>query len=353
MSNVFGDKLKISIFGESHGEAIGVVIDGLPSGIQLDMGAINAEMARRAPGNSALATPRKEPDDVKIVSGFFNGFTTGTPLCGMIYNTNTRSTDYNNNSPRPGHADFTGSVKYNGFEDFRGGGHFSGRITAPLTFAGAVAKQILALSGIVVGSHIQNIAGTQDDRFTTITESLLQDLHKKDFPLLNQTKETEMCQKILDAKTEGDSVGGVIECAVVGVPAGLGNPFFDSVESKISQMMFSIPAVKGIEFGAGFEFAQMKGSESNDPFTISGNKITTTTNHNGGINGGISNGMPIVFRLAVKATPSISKEQQTVDFSTNSQTTIKVHGRHDPCIVVRAVPVAEAGLAICVLDCLL
>lgn len=355
MANVFGNKLKVSIFGESHGNGIGVVIDGLPSGQNLDMAAIQAEMQRRAPGKNALATPRKEADKVEILSGVFNGATTGAPLCGVIYNTNTRSGDYTPDLPRPGHADFTANAKFGGFQDYRGGGHFSGRITAPLTFAGAVAKQVLAGGGVIIGSHIKNIAGICDDSFgTQITEKQLLKLCGEEFPLLRPEKAEEMTEAILTARQGGDSVGGIIECAAVGLPAGIGSPFFESMESRISAMMFSIPAVKGIEFGLGFGFADIKGSVANDAFAKDENgKIITLTNNNGGINGGITNGMPLVFSVCVKPTPSIAKPQTTVNMKTGESETLCIHGRHDPCIVIRALPVVEAGLAICLLDSLL
>ena len=353
MANVFGSKMKLSIFGESHGEAIGIVIDGIKQGVKIDTNLIEFEMQRRAPGNSQLATPRKEPDKVEIVSGVFNGFTTGAPICGLIYNTNTKSKDYQNFAPRPGHADFTARAKFNGFEDYRGGGHFSGRITAPLTFAGAICKQILKEQGIEIASHIKNINGVEDEDFSSIDINLLKSLQKNSFPLLNKDKEKEMVDKILKAKENSDSVGGIIECACVGVKAGIGSPFFESIESKISQMMFSIPAIKGIEFGAGFNFCNMLGSIANDSFITENEKIITTTNNNGGINGGITNGMPIVFKVAVKPTPSIAKTQNTINFETLENTTINIKGRHDPCIVIRALPVVEAGLAICILDSIL
>jgi len=329
MSDVWGNNIKITIFGESHGVAIGVVIDGLPHGVELDFDFIRAEMARRAPGNDAFSTPRKEADEVEILSGVFEGKTTGAALCGIIRNTNTRSKDYKPNLLRPGHADFTAFVKYDGFADYRGGGHFSGRLTAPLVFAGAIAKQILRGKNIEITA--KRLSPTDD--------------------------------QILAAKADGNSIGGTIECVINGVPAGVGAPIFGSVESKISAMLFSVPAVKAVEFGAGVKFAEMLGSEANDEFYIknSQNKcdlnenkyeINTKTNNNGGINGGISNGMPIVFRATIKPTPSIGIEQNTVDVEKMENTTIKVEGRHDPCIVPRAVVVIEAAAAVCILDLL-
>lgn len=354
MANVWGNRCKVSIFGESHGVGIGIVIDGLPAGQQLDMEAIRAEMARRAPGSSEFATPRREADEVEILSGVFEGKTTGAPLCGIIRNKNTRSGDYEKDLPRPGHADYTAYVKYGGFADYRGGGHFSGRITAPLTFAGAVAKQFLSAAGVVIGSHIAAIGTVKDQTFSAeIDPHALLQLGTSRFPLLDESKAEEMQQLIRAARGDKDSVGGIIECAVVGLPAGVGSPFFESLESRLSSMMFSVPAVKGIEFGDGFAISEMRGSEANDAFYMDGDTVRTRTNHNGGINGGISNGMPVTFRLAVKPTPSISKKQETVDLSVNKDAELEIHGRHDPCIVVRAVPVVEAAAALVLLDSLL
>ncbi|MDO5602249.1 MAG: chorismate synthase [Oscillospiraceae bacterium] len=354
MANVWGNRCKVSIFGESHGPGLGVVIDGLPAGQTLDMEAVRAEMARRAPGTSAFATPRREADEVEILSGLFEGKTTGAPLCGIIRNHNTRSQDYEKDLPRPGHADYTAFVKYGGFADYRGGGHFSGRITAPLTFAGAVAKQFLSAAGVTVGAHIASIADVQDARFgTEIDPHMLLRLGASAFPVLDEEKAPLMQARIQQARQSADSVGGVIECAACGLPAGTGSPFFESLESRLSSMLFSVPAVKGIEFGDGFALTQLRGSEANDAFYIKEGGVATKTNHNGGINGGISNGMPLVLRVAVKPTPSIAKEQDTVDLATMTQAKLTVHGRHDPCIVVRAVPVIEAAVAIVLLDALL
>ena len=350
MSNVWGERIKLSIFGESHGPAIGIVIGGLPAGESIDEDEIRKEMQRRAPGNSELSTPRKEKDQVQILSGLMDGKTTGAPLCGMIQNTNTRSSDYDASRPRPGHADLSAYMKYKGFSDPRGGGHFSGRLTANLVFAGSVAKQILKRRGITIGAHIKQIGIVKDKAFGDINEELLINLTKEPFPLLDPTIEAGMREAILKAKEEGDSVGGIIECAACGLPAGLGEPFFDSMESTISSMMFSIPAVKGVSFGSGFDFAEMRGSKANDPIRIENDYIYTTSNHNGGINGGITNGMPIVCSVVIKPTPSISKEQETVNFDTMQNTTLSTHGRHDPCILPRAVVVTEAALALCILD---
>ena len=323
MSDIWGENLKISIFGESHGAAIGVVIDGLPAGITLDWEHIRAEMRRRAPGNAPFSTPRKEADEVEILSGVYEGKTTGVSLCGIVRNTDTRSKDYKPHLLRPGHADFTAFMKYGGFADPRGGGHFSGRLTAPIVFAGAIAKQILSARGIEITANIAQIG---------------------------QTKTPPFDDEILCVKAEGDSVGGAIECVINGISAEIGAPIFGSVESKISAMMFSIPAVKAVEFGAGVAFAQIRGSEANDEFYIENGKILTKTNNNGGINGGITNGMPIVFRVTIKPTPSISREQNTVDIERMENTTIEIEGRHDPCIVPRAVVVIEAAAALCILD---
>ena len=350
--NTWGSKLKISIFGESHGEGIGVILDGIPSGLCLDMDFIHHEMSRRAPGKNNLSTPRKEADEVEILSGIMNGITTGTPICGIIRNTNTRSHDYTPNLLRPGHADFTGFQKYGQNHDFRGGGHFSGRITAPLVFAGAIAKLALAQDGITVGSHIKSIHGISEDSFldVNLSEELLHDISQKEFPVINDTAGQKMQNEILSASANKDSVGGIIECAVLGVTPGFGSPFFASVESLISSMMFSIPAVKGIQFGKGFDFCNMTGSQANDPFQTDGKSIYTTTNNNGGINGGITNGMPIIFSVAVKPTPSIGSEQQTVDTDKMENTTINIKGRHDPCIVHRAAVVVESATALAILE---
>lgn len=352
MSNVFGNKVKVSIFGESHGNGIGIVIDGLPVGFAVDFDEISRQMQRRAPGNSALATPRKEEDIPEILSGIFNGKTTGAPICAVIKNTNTKSHDYTPQLLRPGHADFTAYIKYGGNSDYRGGGHFSGRITAPLNFAGALARQILSARGITIGAHIkslENICGSSM-LSSDINADLLNMLNKNDFPLLDESLKEQMVASVLAAKNELDSVGGVIECAAVGLPIGLGSPFFESMESRIAHMMFSIPAIKGIEFGCGFNIAQMRGSKANDEFYLHGESIKTKTNNNGGINGGITNGMPIVFSVAVKPTPSIARLQSTVNIVTNEETAFSVQGRHDPCIVQRAVCVIENALALCLLD---
>jgi len=354
MSGVWGNNIKISIFGESHGNAIGINIDGLPSGFEIDMDNILLEMERRAPGKNQLSTSRKEADLPEILSGFFEGKTTGTPLCAIIRNSDTRSKDYSKTKDfmRPGHADFTGYERYSGFNDYRGGGHFSGRITAPLVFAGAICKQILEEKGIVIGAHISSIKDIEDEKFNSINiskEGLLE-LRKKELPLINTSLEEKIKHTIMQAKYDGNSVGGTIECAVVGIKPGVGNPFFDSVESTLAHLMFSVPAVKGIEFGKGFEMTKLFGSEANDEYYYQGDLVKTKTNNNGGILGGISNGMPIVFKVAVKPTASILKEQNTIDIKNKKDVKFRIEGRHDPCIVQRAVPVIEAVTAIGILD---
>ena len=344
--------MRYTLFGESHGPAIGIVLQGVPSGLVLDMDFIDAEMARRAPGASPLSTSRKEADCVEILSGVFEGRTTGTPLCALIRNTDARSRDYESTRwlPRPGHADFTAHLRYKGFEDYRGGGHFSGRLTAPLVFAGAVAKQALRERGIEVLARIRQIERVEDAPLDLAGPDLaaLREAGKKPFAVVNDERGKAMQEAILKAKAEGDSVGGVIECFVLGLPAGVGGPDFDeNLEGLIARHIFAIPAVKGIEFGAGFGLAAMRGSQANDAFIPGPDGLPLTrTNHSGGINGGIANGMPLVFRTAVRPTPSIAKEQDTVDMRTGEAAKLTVSGRHDPCIVPRAVPVIEAVTAL-------
>lgn len=350
MSGMWGSKIKLSIFGESHGNAIGITIDGLPAGFYIDMDKIMMEMARRAPGKSSLSTPRKESDIPEILSGYFEGKTTGSPLCAIIRNSNTKSKDYSKlkDVMRPGHADYTGAVRYKGFNDYRGGGHFSGRITAPLVFAGAICKQILEVKGIIVSAHINSIGKIKDCSFleSDISDELLNSFKEKELPLINTKLEDEMRQEILRARSSGDSIGGTIECAILGVSPGIGDPFFDSVESTLAHLMFSVPAVKGIEFGKGFDISKMRGSEANDEYYLENGNIKTKTNNNGGILGGITNGMPIIFNVAIKPTASIFKEQKAVNIITMEETTLCIEGRHDPCIVQRALPVIEAVAAI-------
>lgn len=357
MSGIWGKNLRLSIFGESHAPAIGIVIDGLPPGIELDMENIRFQMNRRAPGKSKMSTPRGEKDEFEILSGYFNGTTTGTPLACMIRNADKRSSDYENirKTPRPGHADYTGFIKYAGFNDYRGGGHFSGRLTAPLVFAGAIAQQVLSDMGVVISAHAQSVAGIQDLRFeeVNVDKELIDRLKSSELAAIDPAKGELMKSEILKAREELDSVGGVVECIALGIPAGLGDPFFDSVESRLSGMLFSIPAVKGVEFGAGFEISNMRGSKANDEYVIREGRLSTRTNNNGGILGGITSGMPVVFRAAIKPTPSISQTQSSVDISSMKEVQLKVEGRHDPCIVPRAIPVVEAAAAIVILDMML
>ena len=317
--------MKHIIFGESHGPAIGVVLEHVPPGIAVDMDFIRAEMARRAPGKSPMSTARREADEPRILSGVFEGKTTGTPLCAVIENTDTRSRDYAKlkDLPRPGHADYAGRVRYEGCNDYRGGGHFSGRLTAPLVFAGALAKLILKEKGVTVSAVISNVGGVAD-------------------PTPEQVEEI-----VLAAKGDLDSVGGAIRCTVEGLPAGLGAPDYGrNVEGIFAQQLYAVPAVKAVAFGAGFGFAAMRGSQANDPFYMDGDTVRTRTNHTGGVNGGITNGMPVVFEAAIRPTPSIAQEQDTVDLSTGTDAKLVIEGRHDPCIVHRAVPVIEAAAAL-------
>ena len=356
MSGNFGKKINLSIFGESHGKAIGIVINGIEPGIKIDLEKIKKDMARRAPGRNTLSTQRKEGDNFEILSGFFEGYTTGTPLSVIIKNNDTKSKDYSKikDLVRPSHGDFSGFVKYNGFNDYRGGGHFSGRITAPLVFAGALAKQILESKGIYVGAHIQRVGKVEDDSFdrVNLNKEVLDSILVKELPLLNNEKIDEIKREILNARQNGDSAGGAVACRLIGINPGIGNPFFDSLESVIAHLAFSVPAVKGIEFGLGFDFAKENASKVNDEYHIENGKIRTYTNNNGGIVGGITNGMPVVFRVAIKPTPSISKEQRTVNIKTMEEGILKIEGRHDPCIVQRAVAVIEAIAALAVLELL-
>lgn len=355
MADTFGKLFQITVFGESHSAAIGVVLDGVPAGLALDMEEIGREMARRAPGQNNLSTPRKEADIPQIQCGFFNGRTTGTPLCALIANTNTRSGDYEPDLLRPSHADFTGKIRYGGYNDYRGGGHFSGRLTAPLVFAGAVAKQFLRTRGIEIAAHLERIKDICDDRFDPCRQEpeLAKLLAQRELPVLNEAVIEPMKNTILTAKRSGDSVGGVVECAVFGAGAGLGSPMFESVESRLAAMLFSVPAVKGVEFGTGFAISGLCGTQANDSFTVDGRSIRTVTNHNGGINGGISNGMPILFRAAIKPTASIAAEQDTVNIAEMKNCRMRVHGRHDPCIAHRAVCVIEAAAAVVMADLVL
>lgn len=353
MSTVWGSKIKLTIFGESHSEAIGVVIDNLPAGIKLDIDEIDREMARRAPNGGEFSTPRKEGDKVEIVSGYFEGKTTGTPLCGIIRNTNTKSGDYAQLKSvfRPGHSDYGYYLKSGGNNDYRGGGHSSGRLTATLVFCGAICKQLLRKKGIEIGAHIKSIKDISDKTFdVNIDKEFLKSLTHEVLPLIDKSVYEPMRETILDAKSQGDSVGGCIECAITGLDGGIGEPFFESIESKLASLLFSVPAVKGVQFGKGYELTKMYGSQANDSFEYKDGKVITSTNNNGGILGGLSTGMPIVFDVAIKPTPSIFKEQDTIDVSKKENTKLSLKGRHDSCIVVRAVPVIEAVSAIAVYD---
>lgn len=354
MSSMMGNKIKISVFGQSHSKAIGVVIDGLPAGKKIDMEKVMAFMERRAPGRNAYSTKRFETDKPEILSGLINDTTCGAPLCMVIYNENQNSADYENvmDAPRPSHADYSAHIKYDGFNDVSGGGHFSGRLTAPLCFAGAVCMQILEDMGIEIQAHIQKIKTVYDDKIDFVNIGSW-NTASKEFPVINDEKGKLMMAEIEKARENGDSVGGVIECAVTGVKAGFGEPMFDGVENMLAKNLFGIPAVKGIEFGNGFEATTLYGSENNDEFCIENGEIKTKTNNAGGINGGITNGMPIVFRTAIKPTPSIYKEQNSVSLADKTEKNLQIQGRHDPCIVQRAVPVVEAVTAITILDIIL
>ena len=349
--------MRYSIFGESHGPAIGVVLEQVPPGLVLDREAISKEMARRAPGKSPLSTARKEADVPEILSGVFDGKTTGTPLCAIIHNSDHHSKDYAKTRflARPSHGDYTGFVRYQGCNDYRGGGHFSGRLTAPLVFAGAVAKQLSAQRGITVGAHISQIGTVKDKSFadTQLTPTLFQTLSEKAFPTVDDQAGAAMQAEILQAREELDSIGGAIQCAVLGLPVGVGSPDLGcNVEGVLAQHLFAVPAVKGISFGAGFAFASMRGSAANDPFYMDGGQVKTRTNHSGGVNGGISNGMPVLFQVAIRPTPSIGQEQNTINFSTMEDAKLTIQGRHDPCIVHRAVPVIEAAAALAICELL-
>ena len=354
MSSQYGKKIKISIFGQSHSTAIGASIDGLPAGIKLDMDMLALFMKRRAPGQSALSTTRAEEDAPEILSGLINGVTCGAPLALIIKNTDARSVDYQETKdiPRPSHADYTAHIKYGGYQDAAGGGHFSGRMTAPLCAAGGICLQILTKSGIDIGAHILQIGCERDNPFDPVSVSAddFNIIRSNTLPVLRREAGEAMQRQISGARESGDSVGGIVECAVTGAPAGLGDPMFDGIENRIAGIIFGIPAVKGVEFGSGFAGAGLRGSENNDSFTMEGEKIKTRTNNSGGILGGITNGMPVLFRAAFKPTPSISLEQNTVNLSKGENTVLRIKGRHDPCIVLRAVPCVEAAAAIAIYD---
>jgi len=350
MSSTFGEMLKLSIFGQSHGPAIGMTLDGIPAGLPVDMDKLQRFLIRRAPGQNAYSTPRKEEDTPEFLAGILNGYTCGAPIAAVIRNTNTRSVDYSalKDCPRPGHSDLPAQIKYKGYQDAAGGGHFSGRLTAPLCIAGGLCKQWLETKGIRIGAHISDIAGVTDETLDWVNPDL--DRISGDFPVVDPEAGKQMLCEIANAKEENDSVGGSIECFVTGLPAGLGGPMFGGIEGKLAQIMYGIPAVKGIEFGAGFKVCHLRGSENNDPYTVLDGRIRTATNYAGGILGGISTGMPIVFRAALKPTPSIGVEQQSVSLTKMIQQPLSVQGRHDPCIIPRAVPVVEAATAIAIFD---
>ena len=354
MSSYLGKNLHVSIFGQSHAPAIGVTVDGLPAGERVDLEELDRFLQRRAPGRDATATPRKEADKPRFLCGLVDGVTCGAPLAAVIENTNTRSRDYSSlhDVPRPGHADYTAYAKYEGYQDARGGGHFSGRITAASVAAGALCESVLNSLGIRVYTHIAECAGVKDAPLSSSAGLLLPEPEPGHFALLDSSKEAPMQEAIRAAGSEGDSVGGVLETIVTGLPAGIGEPWFDSVESELAHLMFAVPACKGLEFGAGFAFAAMRGSEANDPFAMRNGQVATATNKNGGINGGITNGMPLVFRTVLKPTPSIYKQQHTVDYIARQDADLQIKGRHDPCIVPRAAVVQNTLAAFGLLDLL-
>ncbi len=356
MSSSFGRLLTVTLFGESHGPAVGAVIEGLPAGEPLDEAALGAFLARRRPGSGALTTGREERDLPRFLSGLYEGRTTGSPLALLIENEGQRSADYEalKNTPRPSHADYTALKKYKGFADPRGGGHFSGRLTAPLTAAGGIALQILARRGILLGAHLASVGEKEDTPFPAdLSDDKLLALSRSPFPTLSGEAGKAMQEAIREAKAAGDSVGGIIECAVLHLPAGLGGPLFGGVESRLAPVLFGIPGIKGVEFGSGFSGSRLTGSQNNDPFALKNGEIQTVTNHSGGVQGGITNGMPLLFRAAVKPTPSIRQEQTTVDLKNGRETVLSIGGRHDPCIALRAVPVVEAAAALVLTDLLL
>lgn len=357
MSSMWGNKLKVSIFGQSHGEAIGVVADGLPPGEEIDLEKLQVFLDRRAPGRNAFSSPRKERDVPRILSGLLQGRTCGAPLCAVLENGDTRSEDYSAMGalPRPSHADYPAYVRYGGHNDPRGGGHFSGRLTAPLCVAGGIALQILQRRGVFIGAHAQAIGGVEDRSFDPVGLSP-QELclpAQRSLPVLEETAGEAMERAIQEAADEKDSVGGIVECGVLGLPAGMGDPMFDGVENRLAAALFGIPALRGVEFGAGFAAAQMRGSQHNDPYIVKDGAICTATNRHGGVIGGITTGMPVIFRAAFKPTASIGKEQQTVDVGAMAQASLRIGGRHDPCVVPRAVPCVEAVAALVFLDFLL
>ena len=352
MKNVFGNQITVSLFGESHGAQIGVMLDGLAPGLEVDLDFMRKQLELRKP-HGKISTQRVETDEPHIVSGVFEGKTTGTPVCILFENNNTKSKDYSKTKDlmRPGHADFTATQKYHGYADYRGGGHFSGRITTPLVAAGALLIDALKKKGILIGTHIKQ-CGTISDRSFENLEQDIQDVNEKIFPVLDVGSAEQMKQYMEEAASEGDSVGGILETVVTGIPAGVGEPWFDTMESCLAHGIFSIPAVKGIEFGKGFAFAEMKGSEANDAFEMQNGAVVTKTNHNGGINGGITNGMPIQFQTVIKPTPSIYKKQDTIDVAKQENVTLQIEGRHDPAIIHRARVVVDSITAIVISDML-
>lgn len=355
MSSTYGENIKLSIFGQSHGPAIGMTLDGVPAGLPVDTLALQAFLNRRAPGQNDYSTPRREEDAPEFLSGIVDSYTCGAPIASIIHNKNTRSGDYAElkDLPRPGHADYTAQIKYGGYQDVAGGGHFSGRLTAPLCIAGGLCIQWLKQMDIEIAAHISSIAGITDaPTALSPTAPDLSMIHT-DFPVVNPEAGERMRKAISQAHSEGDSVGGVIECFVTGLPVGIGDPMFGGMESRIAQIIYGIPAVKGLDFGSGFDCSNLRGSENNDNYVIDSGKIQTATNHAGGILGGITNGMPLIFRVAIKPTPSIAKTQETVSLSAMETRQLQIKGRHDPCIVPRAVPVVEAAAAIAIFDTIL
>lgn len=352
--NTWGNKIRLSIFGESHGTCVGITIDGLPAGINLDCDLINFELKRRAPSANISSTQRSEKDDFEIISGLFEEKTTGAPLTAIFRNNDTKSKDYSKikNILRPSHADYPAKIKFKSFNDYRGGGHFSGRMTVALVFAGAICKQILKEKNIEIYSHIKKISKYEDEKFLNndIDKERLTKLKNKYLPLLDKSLEEQIENYLKDVKIKGDSVGGLLECMALNLPLGLGEPFFESFESKLASLVFSIPAVKGIEFGLGFDFASACGSSVNDEYYINEGIIKTKTNNNGGILGGLTNAMPLVFSVVVKATPSILLKQRTVDIAELKETSLEIKGRHDVCILPRIIPVIEAVTAITICD---
>lgn len=353
MSSTYGDNLKLSIFGQSHAPAIGMTLDGIPAGYAVDFNKLQAFLNRRAPGQNDWSTPRREEDRPDFLSGLFDGYTCGAPIAAVIPNRNTRSKDYSSlkDCPRPGHADYTAQIKYGGYQDFAGGGHFSGRLTAPLCIAGGLCLQWLEDMEISIAAHITRIGQVTDHQFNPMQPEV--DCILPHFPVLSAQAESDMKQEIARARADSDSVGGIIECAILGLPAGIGEPMFGGMESKLAQILYGIPAVKGVEFGAGFAAATLRGSENNDSYRINGADVALGSNNAGGILGGISSGFPVIFRAAIKPTPSIGRAQRSVSLSSREEITLEIKGRHDPCIVPRAVPVVEAAAAIAVFDMIL